>query len=70
MRTNFGRKHEGKRPHGRPIRGLEGTIKMNLTELVCEDVNWIHLDQNKEKKDKHTNWHCKKLVLQMSLSAN
>jgi len=37
------RKLEGKRPFEIYRRRLKGNIKMNLKEMVCEDVNWIHL---------------------------
>jgi hypothetical protein len=37
------RKHEGKRPLGRPRNSWEGSIKMDLIEIECEDVDWIHL---------------------------
>jgi hypothetical protein len=34
---------EGKRPLGRPGRGYEDDIKMDLMERWCEDVDWIHV---------------------------
>jgi hypothetical protein len=34
-------KHKGRK--GRPRRGWENNIKMDLKEIGCEDVDWIHL---------------------------
>jgi len=39
-------KHKGKRPHGRPRRRWEDNIRMDLREIVWEDVGWIHLPQD------------------------
>jgi hypothetical protein len=36
-------KHKGKRPLERSRHGWEGTIEVNLHEVKCEYVNWIHL---------------------------
>jgi len=40
-------KPEGKRPFGRPRRRWEDTIKMDLQEVGCGDVDWIELAQDK-----------------------
>jgi hypothetical protein len=34
---------EGKRPLARPGHRWENNIKVGLKEIVCEDVDWIHL---------------------------
>jgi len=36
-------KPEGKRPLGRPKHRWEDTIKMDLQEVGCGDIDWIHL---------------------------
>ena len=36
-------KPEGKRPLGRPRRRWENNIKMDLREMGCDPVDWIHL---------------------------
>ena len=36
-------KPEGYRPLGKPRRRLENNIKMDLTEMGCEGLNWIDL---------------------------
>jgi hypothetical protein len=33
---------------GRPTRRWEENIKVNLKEIICEDVDWIHLAQGRE----------------------
>jgi hypothetical protein len=40
-------KPEGKRPLGKSSRRWEDNIKMDLNEIGCEEVDRIHLDQNK-----------------------
>jgi hypothetical protein len=40
-------KPEGKRPLGRPRRAWENNIGMNLREIKCEGVDWIHLAQHR-----------------------
>jgi hypothetical protein len=42
-------RHEGKRPLGRPTRGGEDNIKMDLREKVWEAVDWILLAQDRDK---------------------
>ena len=41
-------KSEGKRPLGRPRRGWEDNIKMDLQEVVCGDMDWIELVQDRD----------------------
>jgi hypothetical protein len=36
-------KSEGKRPLGRPRRRWKDNIRMNLREIVWEDVNWMYV---------------------------
>jgi hypothetical protein len=40
---------EGRRPLGRPRRRWEDDIKMDLREIGFEDVDWIHLAQNRDR---------------------
>jgi len=42
------RKSEGKRPLGRPRRGWEDNIKIDLQEVTCGDMDWIELAQDSE----------------------
>jgi hypothetical protein len=42
------RKHEGKNLLGRPRCRWDNNIKMGLTEIGCEGVDWIHLAQHKD----------------------
>ena len=42
-------KPEGKRPLGRPRRGWEDNIKMDLQEVVCGDMDWIELAQDRDR---------------------
>jgi len=49
MRNAYGilvGKPEGKRPLGRPMRRWEDNIRMNVREIGCEAVDWIHLAQD------------------------
>jgi hypothetical protein len=43
------RKPEGKRQLGRPRRRWEGNIRMDLTEMAWEGVDWIRLAQNRNQ---------------------
>jgi len=43
----FIRKLEGKRPLRRLGCRWEDNIKMNLREIGCEGLDWIHLTQNR-----------------------
>jgi hypothetical protein len=40
------RNPEGKRPLGRPKHGWEDNIKIDLTEMWWEGVDWIHMAQD------------------------
>ena len=42
-------KPDVKRPLGRPTRRWEDNIKMDLQELVCGDVDWIELAQDRDR---------------------
>jgi hypothetical protein len=42
-------KPKGRRPLGRPRRRWEDNIKMDLSEIGFEDVDWIHLAQDRDK---------------------
>jgi hypothetical protein len=42
-------KPEGKRPLGRSRRRWEDGIKMDLRKIGWEDVEWIHLAQNRDR---------------------
>jgi hypothetical protein len=42
-------KPEGKRPLGRPLRRWVGNIKINLTEIGWEGVDWIDLAQDRNQ---------------------
>ena len=41
------RKPEGKKPHGRPRRRWEDSIKMGLQDVGCGGMDWIELAQDK-----------------------
>jgi hypothetical protein len=41
-------KPEGKRPLERPRRRWKDTIKMDLREIGCNDMDWIHLVQDRD----------------------
>jgi hypothetical protein len=40
---------EGRRPLGRPRRGWEDNIKMDLREIGFGDLDWIHLAQDRDR---------------------
>jgi hypothetical protein len=42
-------KPEARKPLGRPRRGWEDNIKMNLREIGFGDVDWIHLAQDRDR---------------------
>jgi hypothetical protein len=41
------RKPEGKRPLERARHRWEDNIKMNLKEIGCENMDWIHLGEDR-----------------------
>ena len=41
--------HEEKRTLGKPRRTWEGSIKMDLQEAGCGDMDWIELAQDKNR---------------------
>ena len=43
------RKPEEKRPLGRPRRGWEDNIKMDLEEVGCGGIDWIELAQDRDR---------------------
>ena len=43
------RKHEGKRPLGRPRRRWEDNIKMDLQEVGCGGTDWIEMAQGRDR---------------------
>jgi transcription termination factor 2 len=40
---------EGRRPLGKPRRRWKDNIKMDLREIGFEDVDWIHLAQDRDR---------------------
>jgi hypothetical protein len=42
-------KPEGKRPLGTPRRRWEYKIKMNLQEVGCRGMDWIHMTQYRDR---------------------
>ena len=42
-------KPEGKTPLGRPRRGWEDNIKMDLQDVGCKDMDWIELAQVRDR---------------------
>ena len=42
-------KPEGKRPLGRPRRRLVDNIRMDLQEVGCRYMDWIGLDQGRDR---------------------
>jgi hypothetical protein len=39
----------GRRPLGRPRCRWEDDVKMDLAEIGCGDMDWIHLAQNRDR---------------------
>ena len=46
---NASGKPEGKRPLGRPRRGWEDNIKMDLREVGCDRRDWIALAEDRDQ---------------------
>jgi 3-oxoacyl-ACP reductase-like protein len=42
-------KPEGRRPLGRPRRRWEDNIKMDLQEVGCGEMDWMELDQYRNR---------------------
>jgi hypothetical protein len=42
-------KREGKRQLGRPKRGWEDNIKMDLQEVRCGGMDWIELAEDRDR---------------------
>jgi hypothetical protein len=42
-------KPEGKRPLGKPRRRWEDNTELDLKEIACEGVNWIHLAHDRDR---------------------
>jgi hypothetical protein len=40
---------EGRRPLGRPRRGWEDNIKMDLQEVGCRGMDWMKLAQDRDR---------------------
>jgi hypothetical protein len=50
MYTKFrSEKSEGRRPLGRSRRRWEDNIRMDLTEIGCEGVDWVHLAEDRDQ---------------------
>jgi hypothetical protein len=49
MYTVLVRKPEGKIPIGSPEHRWEVNIRMDLREIGQEDVDWMHLGENKDQ---------------------
>jgi hypothetical protein len=43
-------KHEGKRPIGRPRCRWEDNIRMDLTDIGWECMDWMHPAQDREQR--------------------
>jgi hypothetical protein len=54
---NLVRKPERKRPLGRLRRRWENTIKMDLQEVGCGDMDWIELAQDRDRRGRLRMWY-------------
>jgi hypothetical protein len=48
-------KPKGRRPLGRPKRRWEDSMKIDLQNVGCEDMDWIHLAQDRDSWRAHVN---------------
>jgi hypothetical protein len=49
MRNDLVGKPEGKNPLGRPRRRWEDNTRTDLREVAWEDVDWMHVAQDKDQ---------------------
>jgi hypothetical protein len=40
---------EGRRPVGRPVRRWKGNIRMDITKIGWEVLEWLHLAQDRDR---------------------
>ena len=59
----LGRKHDGKKPLGRPRHQWENNIKPDLKEIDWEVVDWIDVIHDKDKQRALVSMVMNKLVL-------
>jgi hypothetical protein len=46
---------------------MGNTVKMNLTEMICHNVEWSHLEQNRDKENALDFWVSHKFIRILSL---
>jgi hypothetical protein len=49
-KKNFIKKPEGKRLHGKPKRRWGDNMKLDIKEVGCDYVDWIHLAQDRTQR--------------------